>query len=109
MAKNTIRQKKKPMSLRHQEPKGSQVFFSFGGGWVVGFCSSQCVPMKFSMCCHEFPMGSQHIPQVSNCSSLYSISFALSSALLTYITNPKEEITTYLFWDCSKLVQFLFL
>jgi hypothetical protein len=79
-----------------------------GEDGVVGFCSSQSVPNKFSMCSHEFPMGSQHIPQVSNSSSLYPISFALSSTLVTYITSPKEEITTYLIWDCSKLVLFLF-
>jgi len=37
-------------------------------------------------------MGSQHIPQVSNSSSLYPISFALNFGLLIYISNPKEEI-----------------
>ncbi len=35
-------------------------FISFGGRWgVLDCCCSQCVPQKF-------PMGSQHLPQVSN-------------------------------------------
>jgi hypothetical protein len=45
------------------------------------------VPMKFSMCY-------QHVP----CSlSLYLIYFALSFTFVIYKSNPKEEITTYLF------------
>jgi len=31
------------------------------------------------------------------------VSFALNSTLVTYISMPKGEITTYLFWDCSKI------
>ncbi len=83
----------------------SQVFFSFGGrGEVLDFCCSQCVPIKFSM-------HSQHVPLVPNVfpdtlpmvPDFTPISFALSFTLATYISSPKEEITTYLFWVCSKL------
>jgi hypothetical protein len=42
-------------------------------------------------------------PNVPNSSSLDPISFALSSNVITYITNPKEMITTYIFWDFSML------
>ncbi len=38
-----------------------------------------------------------------NCSSLYPISFTLSSTLVTYISNQKEEIITYLIWVYPKL------
>jgi hypothetical protein len=34
------------------------------------------------------------------------ISFALSSNVVTYITNPKEKITTYIFSDFSTLDYF---
>jgi hypothetical protein len=34
---------------------------------------------------------------------VFPISFALCSRLVTYAPSPKEEITTYLFWDCPKL------
>lgn len=40
---------------------------------------------------------------VPNSSSFYPISCALSCILVTYINNPKEHITTYVFWTCSKL------
>ncbi len=60
-------------------------FSSFGEGGGVDFCCFQCVP--------------QHVP---NSSSLYPMSFALSSRVVTYITSPMEEIATYLFWGCPK-------
>jgi hypothetical protein len=52
------------------------------------FLSSQCVP--------------QHVP---NSSTFYPIFFAISFTLENlYIYNPKEEVTTYLFWDYLKHV-----
>jgi hypothetical protein len=42
---------------------------------------------------NAFPFSSQWVPNV------FSISFALSSTRV-----QKEKITTYLFWDCPKLV-----
>jgi hypothetical protein len=79
------------------------------------FCCSQCVPMKFPLCWHQvfiefltFFSSSWFVPQcVSNSSSLSPKSFDLSSNLVIYITNPKDEITTYLFWDCWQ-VDFFF-
>jgi hypothetical protein len=54
---------------------------------------------------NEFPniflSSSQCVPNIS--SSLYPISFALSFGLVTFITNPKEEIPTHLFWLTPKL------
>jgi hypothetical protein len=75
------------------------------------FCCSQCVPMKFPLCCHQvfiefltFSSSSWFVPQcVSNSSPLSPKSFDLSSSLTIYITNPKNEIATYLFWDCWKV------
>jgi hypothetical protein len=68
-----------------------QSFFSFLWGWG-------CQISLFPMCSHQVHNGSQHVPHpFPNSSSLYSISFALSC------NSPKEEITTYLFWDCPKL------
>jgi len=58
-------------------------FSSFGEDGRVGvldFCCFQCVP--------------QHVP---NSSSLYPMSFALSSRVVTYISSPMEEIAPYLF------------
>jgi hypothetical protein len=49
--------------------------------------------MKFSMCY-------QHVP---GSLSLYLIYFALSFTFVICKSNPKEEITTYLFWECTKL------
>jgi len=66
-----------------------------GDGGGVGYF---CVPMKFS---RGFPTGSssswcvpQHVP---NSSSIYAIiSFCQKKfSLVTYISNSKEEITTY--------------
>jgi len=82
---------------RSGEPEctqGAQVFSLLGEGGGVGFLNlSHCVPVKFTM-------GSQHVP---NSSSLYPISFAISFTLVTYITSPKEEHTTYLFRDYPKV------
>jgi len=58
---------------------GAQIFFQPGQDEGVGFFCSQCLPMKF-------PIGSQHLPSSS---SLHIISFALSSTLVTYVTDPK--------------------
>jgi hypothetical protein len=91
VAKNTGRQKKilAANEVRQHAPPGSQVIF--------------VVPMEFPM---EFPTCSpslQCVPQhVPNTTSMYSISFALCSTLVTYISSSKEEIRTYLFWDCPK-------
>jgi hypothetical protein len=74
---------------------------------------SQWVPTKFTMGSehvpNEFPPSSQWVlnmfPKYPNCSptcsnnsgSLYSIYFALSCTLITYISSRKKEFTTYLF------------
>jgi hypothetical protein len=34
--------------------------------------------------------------------------FGLSSTFVTYITNLKEEVTTYLFWDCPKILFYFY-
>jgi hypothetical protein len=57
-------------------------------GCRIFFCI-ECVGIKFPMC-------SQHVPHKS---SLYPISFALSSTLVT----SKEEIIKNLFWDQSPI------
>jgi hypothetical protein len=73
---------------------GDPCFSSFGEGeGVEFFYCSQCVPMKFSMC-YQHVRGSL---------SLYPIYFALSFTLVICKSNPKEEITAYLFWECTKL------
>jgi hypothetical protein len=48
------------------------------------------------------PSNSQQVPQVLN------VFPNLISSLVSYISNAKEEITTYMFWDCPKL-EFIFL
>jgi hypothetical protein len=78
------------------------------------FCYYLCVPMKFPLCSRQvlnefltFSLSSWCVPQyVPHSSSLRPKYFALSFTLATYITNPKEKITTYLFWDCWKLDYF---
>lgn len=60
-----------------------------------------------------FPSSSHCVPQhIPNSSSLYSISFALSSPLVTYINNPQGReynmsILGYFFSDYTKLIKFL--
>jgi len=61
-------------------------FFPFGESGF--FICSQCVFIQFSTCFSNFQCVPQHTP---NNTSLYPISFALSSILVTYIINPKEE------------------
>jgi len=81
-------------------------FFSlvWGRMGLLNFCFSQCVPMTFPWCCQHVPQIPNVFPQcIPNSSSFDPISFALSSNVVTYITNPKEEITTYIFWDFSML------
>ncbi len=80
--------------MRQNAPRVPRYFFLWGeGGGVGNFFIPYCVPVKFTM-------GSQHVP---NSSSLYPISFAISSTLVAYITSPKEELTTYLIWDYPKV------
>jgi hypothetical protein len=77
-----------------------------GEGEGVGF-------LMFSMCSPEIPTSFQHVPQVHNVfSNMFPISpqfipypFALSSNVVTYlyISSPKKEIGTHLFWDYPKL------
>ncbi len=70
--------------------------------------------MKFPLCSHQvfiefltFSSSSWCVSQcVPNSSSLIPKSFDLSSTLAIYITNPKDEITTYLFWDCWRVDYF---
>jgi hypothetical protein len=73
--------------------QGAQVFFLWGEGGGVGF-------FLIPLCSCQVHNGSQHVP---NSSSLYPIFFAISSTLVTYISSPKEEHTTYLFWDYPKV------
>jgi hypothetical protein len=79
---------------------GGPIFFSFGEdeGVVgfIGFLSSQCVP--------------QIIPQVLNTTSLYPISFALSSTHATYTSSPKGAVYNVSILRLSKtLINFLLL
>jgi hypothetical protein len=48
--------------------------------------------LLFPMCSHDIPL------MLSTCSQIPNV--------VTYITNPKEEITTYIFWDFSMLDSF---
>jgi hypothetical protein len=34
--------------------------------------------------------------------------FALTSTFVTYITNLKEEVTTYLFWDYPRILFYFY-
>jgi hypothetical protein len=57
---------------------------------MLAFFGSQSVPIKF-------PMGSENVPQNILSSRLYSISFALSYILVTYITSTKGEYSISIF------------
>jgi hypothetical protein len=102
MAKNTSRQNKNPVTseVRQNAPRELWFFFSpFGEGWG---CLISFVPKVFLWSSHCVPT---MLPEFksSNSSSFYPISFALSFILVTYISSPKEEIITYLFWGFQKL------
>ncbi len=81
------------------------VFFLSGEGercWIF------IVPMKFWM-------GPQHVTQVPNVfPNIFPIALTSSHMfcpkfyVITYIKNPKEEITTYLFWECPMLEYYFF-
>jgi hypothetical protein len=74
--------------------RGAQFFSSAEGGRVVDFLNFFC---------------SHYVPQVLiilNNTSLYPLSFALSSTLLTSMSSPKGG--EYLFWDCPKVDHFSF-
>jgi hypothetical protein len=81
-------------------PKGPNCFsFGWRSRWSI------CVVLNmFSSSCQCVP---QHGP---NRSSLYPILFVLNSILITFITNPKEDIKTYLlskalFYFCDKPIK----
>jgi len=76
---------------RNNMQLGGISFFSFGGqSGGVGF-------LLFSLCSHQVPnVFPKMFPIV-----LHPISFALNSTC-NYISSPKEEIPTYLFWGCLK-------
>ncbi len=57
----------------------------------------------FSTCSPNSQCVHYHVP---NGSSFYCISFALSSILVTYVSSPKE-ISTYIFWECTKVDYFI--
>jgi len=115
METNTSMPKRKflqPMKWGSMHLRGPCCFLvGVAMGVLDYFCCSQCVPMKFTFFSHQvlndfltFSSSSWCVPQcVPNSSSLIPKSFALSFTLAIYITNPKEEITTYLFWDCWKV------
>ncbi len=63
---------------------------------MLEFCCPHGVPMVYPICTSTCSQ---------NSSSLYPISFVLSSTLVA----QKEEITTYLFWDCLKVDFYYFL
>ncbi len=108
MAKNsnTSRQKKilAGNEARQHAPRGPKFLFLLGWVVVLVFCCSQRVLMKFLSGSQwvfnitlKFPMCS------STCSlQLLTLFHILCPELypLSYVSNPKEEITTYLFWDC---------
>jgi hypothetical protein len=86
-------------------PGETPVFFSFGGRVeVLDFCCSQCVPIKFSMHSQHVPLVPYAFPNMLPMVPDFTpISFARSfTSFATYISSPKEEITTYLIWVCSK-------
>jgi hypothetical protein len=56
------RQVKKNLATNEVKTQGDQVLFPWGGGGEVGFFCSQCVPMKFSLYSHKFPIASHFIP-----------------------------------------------
>ncbi len=89
-------------------PKGPNILFEGGDGDRVGEGCQIFTCLLLPMCFHEVPTGfptcipssecipptcssnPQCLPQhVPNSSSLYPISFALSSTFVIYITNPK--------------------
>jgi hypothetical protein len=60
---------------------------------------SQWVPIKFSLCFHLFPMGSQHDHQhVLNGNSLCLICFAQCCPLWTYIREPIFRLIYFYIW-----------
>jgi hypothetical protein len=76
-------------------------FFPLGGRWgcLLSFVLKVFLLMKFSLCSHQVPnmflkspIAPHFIPHL----------FPPSSTLVTYITSPKDEITTYLHWDYPK-------
>jgi hypothetical protein len=66
-------------------------FFSFGkGGGYVGFLLFTNVFTSNSQCVFTYLPSSQCVPKhVPDSTSLYPISFALSSTFITYIITPK--------------------
>jgi len=81
----------------------------FGGAWecrifFVSMCSHQ-VFNGFLTCSPSLQCIPQHFPNIS--SHLSHVVQAQSSNLITYIISPKEEITTFLFWNYPKLDFFL--
>jgi hypothetical protein len=101
MAKSTGRQKHSCTQWSEVAcTKGVQIFILFfwggDGSMRVFFCCSCCVLIKFPM---SSPTGSwrfycvpQHVP--NSFVTLSSHIFALSFTIVTYITKPKEEVTT---------------
>jgi hypothetical protein len=76
----------------------AKVFLPFGEGGVLDIFVFNVFPWSSHRVHIKFSMGCQHVPHhVPYSSSFYPMSFALSCS------RPKEEITTYLFWDCPKL------
>lgn len=78
--------------VNQHAPKGPKFFFLLGEEsrcWIFSF--PQCVPTKFPIAPHFIPYP---LPQVL--------------LLVTYIRNPKDKITTYLFWECPKLYYYYF-
>ncbi len=90
--------------VRQHAPRGPRFLFLLGWVVVLDFCCSPHVLMKFLSGSQwvfnitlKFPMCS------STCSlQLLTLYHILCPELypLTYVSNPKEEITTYLLWDC---------
>jgi hypothetical protein len=87
---------KKKSRQNNMQLGGIGFFFFWGESGSVGF-------LLFSLCSHQVPnVFPKMFPIV-----LHPISFALNSTY-NYITNPKEEIPTYLFWICLKFDEFFF-
>jgi hypothetical protein len=98
--------------LCHFRPKGGLGLFPFVGWWGRWIFVVPSVFHCVSLCLHQVLIGfpacsasSRCVHQrVPNSTSLYPISFALSSILVTYISRSKDKITIYVFWDCPSLI-----
>jgi len=99
MAKNPSRQKiLAPTAVMQHAFWGPHLFWEGGRLGVSDFVVLNVFPNEVPV---VFPiMYFQHVP---NSSSLHPIFFASCFTPATYINSPKEEVTIYPIWNCSKV------